>query len=326
MVSFFKDKSPTAIIGLIVVSIGTRAIFWNQPPTVITTPNDGIIYYILSKFSVLPGVAIAFFYHFIVLVQALRLNYALNDIRMLPKAAFTTALAYVLLTALVPSWNNLTSALVTNSMIIWLIYRLIRLYNTPNPKTVVYNIGLITGATILLYYPALPLVIVAFFALATLRPFRANEWIILLIGIITPLYFLAGWLYLNDKIEILLNQLRIFQLQIIRPANMLMTITTFAFAGIAIIAGIITWQSNSGRMAIQARKSWGFLFVMLLFLIPVIYFMKDAYPNALLLVAVPGAAFVSNTFLYPKRNFGPALLFWLFIALLIYNNWYLIKI
>jgi len=326
VVSFFKDKSPTAVIGLIVVSIGTRALFWNKPPTVITTPSDGLIYYLLSKFSLLPGAAIAFLYHFIVLVQALRLNYALNDIRMLPKVAFTTALAYVLLTALIPSWNNITSALVTNSMIIWLIFRLIRLYNTTKPKTIVYNIGLITGSTILLYYPSLPLIVVVFFALASLRPFRPNEWIILLIGIVTPLYFLTGWLYLNDKIEIALQQLKIFQLQIIRPANMLMTIITFAVASIAVIAGVITWQSNSGRLSIQARKSWSFLFVMLLFLMPIIYFMKDAYPNALLLAAVPGAAFVSNTFIYPKRNFAPALLFWLFIALIIYINWYVIKI
>jgi hypothetical protein len=326
VVSFFKDKSPTAVIGLIVISIATRALFWNKPPTVVTTPNDGLIYLLLSKFSVLPGAAIAFLYHFIVLIQALRLNYALNDIRMLPKPAFTTALAYVLLTALMPSWNNITAALVANSMIIWLVYRLIRLYNTPNPKTVVYNIGLITGSTVLLYYPSLPLIGVVFFALATLRPFRANEWIILLIGTITPLYFLIGWLYLNDEAEIALQQLQIFHLQIIRPLNLLVTIATFTLAGIAIIAGIITWQANSGRLSIQARKSWSFLFVMLLLLVPVIYFMKNAYPDALLLAAVPGAAFVSNTFLYPKRNFIPALLFWLFIGLIVYINWYLIKI
>ena len=245
---------------------------------------------------------------------------------MFSKTAYTTALAYILLTAIVPEWNNISSALVVNSMIIWLVYRFIRLYNTPHPKTLVYNIGLITGTTVLLYYAAFPIILVVFFALAALRPFRANEWIILLIGIITPFYFIAGWVYLNDKTPVALQQLQIFQLQVIKPVNILMTVVTYAIAGLAIIAGVITWQSNSGRMPIQARKTWGVLFAMLIFSVPIIYFIKHAYPDALLLATVPGAAFISAAFLFPKRNIGPALLFWLFVALIIYNNWYVIKI
>lgn len=326
MVSFFKDKSPASVFALVIVAFVTRAFFWDHLPSVVTLQNDGLIYYLLSSFSLLHGIVLAFIYFGVVLIQALRLNYALNDIRMFSRTAYTTALAYVLLTAIVPAWNNISSALVVNSMIIWLVHRLIRLYNTPHPKTLVYNIGLITGATVLFYYAAFPIILVVFFALAALRPFRLHEWIILLIGIITPFYFIAGLVYLNDKTNIALQQLQVFQLQVIKPANILMTFVTYAIAGIAIIAGVITWQTNSGRMAIQARKCWGFLFVMLILLAPVIYFIKHVYPDALLLATVPAAAFISGAFLFPKRNFGPALLFWLFIALIIYNNWYVIKI
>ena len=326
MVSFFKDKSPAAVFGLVIVSIGVRAFFWKQSPSIIISPNDGLIYYLLRNFSVLAGNLVAIIYHLLVVIQALRLNYALNDARMFPRPAYTTALAYVLLTALLPSWNNITAALVINSMIIWLIYRMIRLYNTPRPKTLVYNIGLITGCTVLLYFASLPLVLVAFFAVAFLRPFRFNEWIILLIGILTPFYFLAGWLFLNDKFYLFTDTFKIFHLTIIRPANLIVMISTLAFAGLAIIIGIFIWQSNNGRMVIQARKVWSILFVMLILSLPIVYFMKDAWPNALLLATVPAATFVSNVFFYPKRNIGPALLFWLFVALIVYVNWFVIKI
>jgi len=326
VVSFFKDKSPAAVFGLVIVSIGIRAFFWKQLPTIVTSPDDGLIYYLLIRLFALHGSAIAVLYHLLVVVQALRLNYALNDVRMFSKPAYTTALAYVLLTALLPSWNNLTSALVINSLLIWLIYRMIRLYNTQRPKTLVYNIGLITGGTILLYYPSFPLAFVAFFAVAFLRPFRPNEWIILLIGIITPLYFLAGWLFLNDKFYLITDSLKIFRLVIIRPANLLFTVITFSLAAFAIIVGIFMWQSNSGRMTIQARKVWSILFIMLILLLPTVYLMSDAWPNALLLATVPASVFVSNTFFYPKRNIGPALLFWLFVALIVYVNWFVTKI
>jgi hypothetical protein len=79
-------------------------------------------------------------------------------------------------------------------------------------------------------------------------------------------------------------------------------------------------------MVIQARKVWSILFIMLIVLLPTVYLMSDAWPNALLLATVPAAAFVSNTFFYPKRNIGPALLFWLFVAVIIYVNWFVAKI
>jgi hypothetical protein len=326
VVSFFKDRSPATVFGLVIVSIGVRAFFWKQPPAIIASPSDGLIYYLLDNLSFLSGSIAAILYHLIVVVQALRLNYALNDIRMFSKPSYTTALAYVLLTALLPEWNNISSALIINSMLIWLIYRIIRLYNTQNPKTLVYNIGLITGCSILLYFSSFPLILVALFAVAFLRPFRFNEWIILIIGIITPVYFLAGWLYLHDKFNLVVETFKIFQLTIIRPSNLLFTVIIFAFSAVVTMAGIFMWQSNSGKMVIQARKVWSILFLMLILLLPPVYLIKNAWPNALFLATVPAAAFVSNTFFYPKRNIGPALLFWLFVALIVYVNWFVIKI
>jgi hypothetical protein len=326
VISFFREKSTGSVIGLFIVSACIRAFFWKHGPGIVTAPGDGFIYYLLSPLTFLSGIALTFLYHLIVVLQALRLNYILNDVRMFPKSAFTTALAYIILTALLPAWNNINAALAVNSILIWLLYRLIKLHTTQQPKTLVYNIGLITGIAILLYFPACLLIPVVFFTLASFRPFRPNEWVILLIGILTPFYFLAGWLFLNDKLNLVFQQLEIFRLHIIRPYNILFAIITFATVGIAIIAGILLWQSNSGRMIIQARKNWSVLFVMLIVLLPSIYFMNNAWPDALLLTAIPAASFVSNTFLYPKRNFGPALVFWLLVALVVYNNWFIGKI
>ncbi len=325
MVSFFKEKSTAAVFGLIIISALARAFFWMRPPQLVIVPGDGLIYYLLSPLSAIPVLLLPLLYQAIIIVQALRLNYAFNDVRLFPKSAFTGALAYILLTALLPAWNNITAALVINTVLIWIIYKLIKLYNTQQPKTLLFNIGLITGTTVLLYVPSFPLFIVIFFALATFRPFSLNEWLILLAGIITPFYFITGWLFLNGNLNTTLQQLQIFELQIIRPQNLALIIATFTVAATAIIAGIFLWQSNSGRMVIQVRKTWSVLFVTILCLSPVVFFIKDAWPNALLLLGVPASAFVSNVFLYPKRNLLPALLFWVLIALIIYNNWFAVK-
>ncbi len=101
---------------------------------------------------------------------------------------------------------------------------------------------------------------------------------------------------------------------------------TFSLVGIAIAAGVVIWQSNSGRQVIQVRKSWSILFVMLLLLAAVIFIIDNTWPDALLLALVPAAAFVSNSFLYPRKNLFPAILFWALVAVVIYNNWFVTKI
>jgi hypothetical protein len=171
----------------------------------------------------------------------------------------------------------------------------------------------------------MPLILLAFIAVAVYKPFRINEWMILLLGILTPFYFWAGFLFLNDQLEPLLKQPGIFELQIIRPVNLAMTIITFVFTGVVIITGIYLWQANSARMVIQVRKNWSILFFMVVLFIPGIYLIKNTWPGALLLAVPAAAAFVSNTWQYPKRNLFPALLFWLFIALIVYNNWFVTK-
>ena len=170
MVSFFKEKSTASVFGLVIISAGVRAFFWNHPPQFVIVPSDGLLYYLVSPLLVLPVLLLPLIYQSIVVIQALRLNYAFNEVRMFPKAASTAALAYILLTALLPSWNNITAALLVNTLVIWLLFKLSKLYNTQQPKTLLFNIGLISGSTALLYFAASPLIIVVFFALSILRP------------------------------------------------------------------------------------------------------------------------------------------------------------
>ena len=321
MISFFKEKSASAVFSLTLVSFGIRLFFWQHHPVIKSNANDGLIHVVLSQLTVLPTIAVALLYHVIVILQALRLNYAINDLRMSPRQGYTAALAYVLLTALVPAWNNISPALVINSMVIWLLFRMFKMYNSPSPRSLVFNIGMITGCTIILYYASLPLILLAFIALAVFRPFRFNEWLILLLGILTPFYFLGGYLFMNDKLAIILSQLDVFDLQVIRPANLAINIVTFALAGLGIISGIYLWQANSGRMVIQVRKNWIILFFMIILFIPGVYLIKDAWPTSLLLAAPAAAAFVSNVWQYPKSNFVPALFFWALVAMIIVNNW-----
>ena len=324
MVALFRDKSATSVFWLILLSILLHVHFFINPPQVVITTNDGFISMLSKPLSVLPSIVITLLYHVIVVLQALRLNYILNDLRMFYKTAYTTAMAYVMLTALYPSWNNLTPSLLINSSLIWLIYRFAKLHNAPNPKTLIFNIGLITGTTVLLFNPACTLILVMLLALAILRPFRANEWLILIMGIVTPFYFLSAFLYLQNNLGVLHALLNGFYLQLLSPADKIPMLTSVIIMGVLFLSGFYIWQMNSGRMVIQSRKNWSILLLMVLLLVPVI-FLKNTGFDYLLLSIVPVAAFASNIFLYPRSGLLPNLLFWVLIAVIGYNNWIWLK-
>jgi len=84
---------------------------------------------------------------------------------------------------------------------------------------------------------------------------------------------------------------------------------------------VYLWQKNSNRMIIQVRKNWSVLFILFLLLSVQVFFIQNAWPNALMLATVPAAAFVGNTFIAPKRNIWSAIIFWLLVLLVLYNNW-----
>ncbi len=325
MVSLFKEKSAASVFWLILISLGLHIQFIYHSPVIIASANDGLLYGALNSLKELPGILLAVLYQVIVLLQAFILNYILNEARMFAKPAYTTALAYILLTAMLPEWNNISEALVANFIVIAIVYQVTILYNNEKPKTATYNMGLLAGLGMLIYYPLLSLLLIVFFALLSLRPFKINELFILTLGIITPLYFFSAYLFLSDRLNEIFLIKDIFQWHFIQQENMLSAIITFSICGLVILYGIYVWQISNSRLIIQVRRNWLILFLMLLLFLPCLFLIKISWLYALLVLAVPAAAFASYGFIHPQRNILPAIFFWLLVAIIFYNNWFLIK-
>jgi hypothetical protein len=318
VVSVFKERSGPAVFSVIALCLALHAFLLATPPAIVASPNEGLMYYVLQPLSKLPALAVSIIYFIIVIVQAFRINYVLNDAHMFQKSPFVAALAYILLTALWPPCNNITAALVVNGMLIWLLFRFVKLYRINQPKALIYNIGVISGGTALLYYPALGIIPLVFIALGAIRAFRLNEWMVLLLGIATPFYFWCCWLYLTDGLGTLKTIAALFELHRIAGPVKPMSVA-FAGAGLLLIAGGARLQANR-NMLIQARKTWLIVFCMLLLLLAALFIIKNAWPYAVLTACVPAAAITANAFLNP-RSYVATVLFWLMVAAIVYVNW-----
>jgi hypothetical protein len=253
--------------------------------------------------------------------QAVYFNKLVNDLRIMQRPHYLTGMSYLLITSLFTEWNVLSSPLIINSILIWVWSRMSGLYSDPKPKTSLFNIGIAIGFGTFFYFPSIAFSALIIFGLALTRPFKLAEWLMALLGIITPYYFLLALVFLTDK------------WQGYKFPGFAVTAPVFdqnrwAYLAIIIVVissiiGIFYIQQNFRRQLIQARKTWNLTFLYL----PVAVFVP--FVNAAhsfqywILCAVPVSAFVAATFLYSAKKWFPALLHWLMVAFVIVINYFL---
>jgi len=199
---------------------------------------------------------------------------------------------------------------------------LFKLYNNPTPKVLLFNTGLIAGSSVICYHPTAILIVVILFALVIVRPFRIAEWIVLLMGVVTPLYILLSILFLTDQWSLVNGFLPKIHLGLpkfqFKDFWLVFTVATIV---ISLLAGLFYYNNASNRMVIQIRKNWSVLLVMLLLMLPIPFIFTKTAMYAVEMLVIPLSAFIANAYLYPKRLLFPNLLFFLAVAAIIHNNW-----
>ncbi len=323
MVLLFKERSPAAIIWVLLLTLGLHAHSFFGQPEIVTQHKDGLISFILREYlAFLQPALVTVIYLLLVLSQALRLNYIMNDLRMFQHSNFLIAMSYILFASLMPAWHTLSAALVANTFIIWLYSKLLKLYNNQSPRTLLYNIGLITGLTIACYHPLVLMILAVVLTLLIIRPFHLTEFIILLMGIITPFYFLGVYLFLTDQWDVFLKYLPSARFELPKLLKDYRLYLTGGLLSLGLITGVWVWENNNRRMLIHTRKNWGVLLIILLSLLPIPFVHFKNSVNAVYLWIIPLSAFTANVFLYPKNRFFPVFFFWLIVLVSVFNNWF----
>lgn len=302
MINIFRDKSIFTIFGLFAICLLTHLHIFFVPIILHSTKNSGLISDFISQYAnFLKPYVLNIIYIFIILIQAIRLNIILNNHKLFSKSGFTTAFAFILFTGLFTNANEMSAALIANSLVIWIFSFSIKLYNNSSPKSLLYNLGLLGSCSILLFKPLALITIGLLFALLILRPFKIVEWLIFIIGLITPIYILLSILYLTNNV-VYINQFIpsfFFDIHIKEDIWYLVSTSTII---LLTIAGVITWYPNSNRMVIQSRKSWGVILLFFFLSIIGVLFLNNSKFYTDILCLVPCAAFVSNFFLYPSKK------------------------
>jgi hypothetical protein len=313
VIGIFKQKASTNALFLFVYALVLKFPLFLHPFLPILHTEDNYLYrFILTAFNSLFGHSaepFAILSFLILFSQATLLNSICNYHKMLPRATYLPAMCYILISSLLPDWGHFSAPLLINTIMIWCWYRMVVLYNSPNPVTAIFNIGIFLGLATLLYVPAIAFLILLFFALLIMRPFRIQEWAVGFVGFTSPYYFLILFLYFTHQLNWsnLVPHIR-FTFPAI-PASVWI-IVSISLLVIPFIVGGFYVQNNLNKMLIHVRKSWSLLLVFLISAIFVIIINKAGSYENWIVTIMPFAVFHSAAYYYPVNRVLVNVLHW----------------
>lgn len=324
MVGIFKQKSSVNGLLLLVYGLILKFPIFLHPEGPLRQQEDHFLYIWLIDLlepANIPKIIFSLVTFLLIYSQAMVFGRIFNVQRMLGNPNYLPAMSYMLITSLFREWNQFSAPLLVNSFMIVIFYRLLTVQNAQKAGAAIFNVGIMMGIVTLLYQPAVIFLLLMWMALFIMRAFSIREWLINVLGITMPYYFLVLVLYLTDRFEWhkLWPDLD-FGLPGM-PSTIQITISLALLVFPFIIGGFLV-NANLNKMFIQVRKGWSLLLLYLI-ISTLIIMVNDGnnYVNWLL-CAVPLTAFHAAAYYFLPGNIFPALIHWIVFGWAVYVNYW----
>lgn len=321
MIAIFRQKSAANVAVLFLFGLLLKLPLFLHPRNVIATRQDGHLYQWLI--SLLPpdnSILYSVLAFTLLYAQGLMINYLINEYRMTARPTYLPAMAYMLITSLLPEWSYLSAPLLANTLLIVMFIYLFSLYNSGKAKAQIFNIGLITGITSYIYFPSAAFAICILIGLMILKPFRLNEMVLFFLACLTPYYFHAAYLFLFSNLNVINFIPQVF-FKVPPMQNSIWLAASIALLTVPFLIGGYYMQANLGKMLIQVRKNWSILLLYLLLSFFVPFINSDQSFHTWILIAVPFAAFHACAYYYPVKRVLPLILFFITIGYILYQQY-----
>jgi Family of unknown function (DUF6427) len=315
----FKSNNPSgnAILFLYAIVLKLPMFLHLRAPQL--QPLDGVLYKFLLQ--ILKPIADGFspVYSIVtfslLFMQAISFNKIVNDQRLHKQNNYLTGMSYLLITSLFGDWFSLSAPLIVNTFMIWIWAKLCSLYNNANAKSIIFNIGLVTGISAFVYFPSISFLVLIMAGIAIARPFKLQEWLTGFAGIITPVYLFGAYLFLTNNIKS--YKYPGFHLSYPHFFGNRWAYAALVIIIISIAIGIYFINVNMRRQIVQTRKSWQLLFLYLAVAALVPFINAAINFSYWILLAVPLSPVIAAAFFYPQKKVFPLILHWLMFAVFV---------
>lgn len=323
MLNLLRNNSPFTVIILIIYAFVVNWYVLFHPQLPVYDNNNFLYTALLAGLDVILFKS-AFGYTLLAVVllilQALYLNSIVNKHKLYNKSYYIIAFVYLSLTSVFPAFRYFSQVLILNWLLMMLLDTMLYFPQSNKPRAIIYNAGFITGCLALVHFPAVIYVLLLLIGLSMLRSFNPGEWIVAILGCLTPVYFAVGILFLADSLPMFPGWVNMGMNLPRRMPNPLYIIGTITMMVTLFATGVFTLQGQMNRVSIFVRRSWTTLSLSLFLSLLVAAFSDFNVKSAWLVIMVPLTLIISNVF-YSEKNRGfSSFAFYLLLLLVIFTQ------
>ena len=263
----------------------------------------------------------------LIFCEGLLINYLVEKNQIIDSNSSLPGLVYIVLMSLQPEMFSLHPIIIANLFMLFALFKLMQTYRKETAYSEVFDTGFFISLAALFYFPSIVFVLILWIGLMIIRPFVWREWIISLVGLMLPWFFLIFYYFWQDNLDALEYDAIYYTL--ITPQKSLNGIS-FSWAeisqmGILLVCLLFSsgkFISDLGKSTVQARNNLLLLANFFLFAFISVFIAPDYSIPFLSFLSIPFSIFFSGYLLFAKRAWLAEILFILLIISVFVNQFF----
>jgi hypothetical protein len=289
----------------------------------IDSQYQGFVYsHLVKYFRLYPQKYVAALCTILFILQAFHLNYILNRHEVLFANTWLPSIIYVMVAAAFTPFLSLHPLLLVQSIFIFILEKIFRLYKNPETKALDFDTGMLIGIATLIYLNSIFIFLCFFVGLFILKPFHWRDSLISLLGFCTPFFMFYGILFLMriPLPPLLENGSSQMVFRIPKEASVDSTLwITIGILVFLVILSLSKLSANFYKNVIRTRNMQQMVFVFLLTTILSSLFAGSLSFIRYYFVCAPVSVIISYYFVATKKVILPEILFLSLLGSVIYN-------
>jgi hypothetical protein len=326
-----QSFAPHTVLILLILFVGSRLSvldFSSLPDTKQQNIGFRLVYWLLHDGFHFGKAGMIVLSVLMVFGQAVYTNNIAVRHRLFARPSYFTAFSFLLVTAFHPSMVQFSPALLANWTLLIAFDLMLGFNSAAQPRKMMFNAGFSLALGSLFFGPVISFILLFLIALLLLRSFNMQEWVVSLMGYLTPLYFAVSLLFLFDGLE------HFYSLSSILPKLPDMSVNTRwyytkpALITFLLASGAFALEKQLHKTTINVRRAWLVIFFygMLAFLLTAVLAMS---PSAWIFCCAPAGLLLAYGYQHEKPVFLSNFTFYLSLLVLLasqflifYEIWY----
>jgi len=243
----------------------------------------------------------------LILIQAFLLNILSARFRISKEVTMFPGVFYILLMSTIPDFLHLSPILMGNTFLILALSNMFTTVKVQSSADSIFNVGFWLSVAGLFYFSNFLFLLFAIFGLSTLRNFRVNEFFMVIVGGLVPLFLGGTIAFFNDSF-LSFYQISFFEgfgtLDFLWQTHWSNYVALGVF-GLLILIGFLSFNVYFQKQNIRSQKIIQVLYYFIIFSLLTIFIQKGIRLEQLLLLSIPLALMLPLNFVnFRKKDIG----------------------